>query len=137
MKKLFFTLIVALLSACKNEEITFFMGEFDEVSKKCRLTDVSFTFKVDSQRQEVMQTVIEKEKIVGTEFLDKCKILDTNNFVCGGEYSTNASHRADIWSMSNGKIHYESAYFTKDSDRKKETNCWYKKTFFGNELIID
>ena len=66
----------------------------------------------------------------------KVKELKSTRHKIEGGY-TGSPFQARLLRVINGKLHYESAYFTKDSNRKNETNCWYKKTFLGNELIID
>jgi len=127
------------MTGCLNEGVSFYRSDFNKTTKKCGdEIYLKVHYKVDVQRQQVMQTfhAYETGEILGAYFLENCKVIDSINFKCKEKDSTTETGMA--WAVSNGKhLVTESISI---GTFKKELNynldkCWYTGGIFGKNKI--
>lgn len=140
MKKLLI-LSCFILASCAKDELTFYRSDIDKSSNKCKEElYLELTFKIDDKNGKVMKILKSafKNDVVDIEFLEDCKVIDKQNFKCGGEFNAFTKNKDSSWSVVDGNINYEvGATDFISNDSHWLGRCWYKKTFFGKSQITD
>lgn len=146
MKILFF-FIPMLISCVDTNKAVFYWGDIKEINGKDVCTDEilgKITFVVHKDKNQIMKIeeelgeLISNGKSFNSDFLDECKIIDVNNFICGGIWKTIGKRisQSASWSVSDGRLDYSSQkiYFldnSKSDIRNNDINCFYNKTLLG------
>ena len=104
--------------------------------------EIKYIFTVDTQKQlvnlneEVLENNQRKNHV---RFLDECKIIDVNNFECGGKiisYSSGNFETTEKLTVANGILYMEDAItpaIVKSDPTHRQ--CIYTKSIFGFKKI--
>ena len=123
----FSILIIFLLFGCSSDHNEFYQGDYDEKNKTCVAKELAkHVFKVNVETQQVMHTVTDSDGNVQSAFRRNCKVINSNNFICG----ENGDSRI---TLSDNKLKFEASDTLKkmmNTSTDITSNCWYKKQLF-------
>jgi hypothetical protein len=128
-------LMLAMLSACSGDQLSFYQSSYDNQKNICNDNNfVKRSYKVDYSLQIVIQSVYYKDKLIGTDSLDSCKVIDAKNFSCGG--TINEFGRNEKISVSDGVFILDSGVWSNGEKKSLSSEkCWYHKGYFGIGFI--
>jgi hypothetical protein len=135
-----FTIALAnYITGCKNNEFVFYKTELIKEKNQC--TDepyIKMTFKINNENNVGLLTLAEiPEGFKLTRKLEDCKIIDSENFVCGGKFTDYGKN--EEWIITNDAVTLNpgiSIIQGKSVTRNNEIGrCIYKKTIFGKTVM--
>ena len=142
--------LLVFLAGCNSSDVTFYRSNNDldkNITKCSDIPSVKFQFKVDKENNKVMMSVYgiqnNTESLYGSNFLDDCQIINSNNFVCGGKSSWSGSVLETDWKwvISDNNIIFTPQKIENFTNGRvmddKYHYCWFRKDFFGYKKLND